>query len=242
MSGSPRKALSTTFAPEPEGTFTEELTTISQIVQVDALGFDCIREEDIDVAFHLSGKGTRMPRTCLPEPCDAALTQPDLGALIGRPPTNAEWDDYYARYADTCRREVTAFNDTDPLDPAGADVPGDPVVDFWTPLVSTYEPNAPIRQALITRTSSTSQSRFSPPSSTLTSGSPVLSNLVVTTTDGGDGDDGNGNDPNPAPDIRVVSSGGDDQLLMTPLPSAAWLMIAAILGAVGFGRWTSRRA
>jgi hypothetical protein len=106
-----------------------EAIELDDLLLQDGLGYTCIAEAQIDVAFFASGKGARLPQTCLPEPCTAALTQAGLGELIGRAPTIAEWDDYYARYAETCRAETTAFG-TGP-----ADTLPQSTTDFWTPIL-----------------------------------------------------------------------------------------------------------
>lgn len=90
---------------------------LADILEIDALGYRCIPSMYFDdetdgsaaIAFSLSGK-TRLPRTCLPDPCARALTRQELSQITGTEPILAsfhdEWDDYYARYADHCRREV----------------------------------------------------------------------------------------------------------------------------------------
>lgn len=114
--------------------------TIADITTTDALGYSCIEAHYLDetddngftaVAFTLSGK-MRLPRTCLPEPCARALTRAELAALTGTPRqtrrSDREWDDYYARYADHCRRETVPADGPDPtLSTEG----------FWSPLVDT---------------------------------------------------------------------------------------------------------
>jgi len=101
------------------------------ILDVDPLGYQCVPsqffEEGEDgsaaVAFSLSGK-TRLPRTCLPDPCARALSRNELSQLTGTSPMLArfseEWDDYYARYADHCVREVTVSRPRDA---------------FWKPII-----------------------------------------------------------------------------------------------------------
>lgn len=90
---------------------------LSDLLDIDPLGYRCIPSEYFDdapdgsaaVAFSLSGK-TRLPRTCLPDPCARALTPQELSQITGTEPILArftdEWDDYYSRYADHCRREI----------------------------------------------------------------------------------------------------------------------------------------
>ena len=99
--------------------------TITDITVKDELGYACIAPEHLEektdeaaLAFRLTGK-MRMPRTCLPDPCSAALSPRDLSNLTGTPVSSPrfadEWEDYYARYADHCRAEVTPFVTDDPL-------------------------------------------------------------------------------------------------------------------------------
>ena len=111
---------------------------ISEITAIDQLGYECIDPKYLDeetggpaaIAYTLAGE-IRRPRTCLPEPCARALTPSELSALTGSemilPVFLAEWDDYYARYADYCRKEVVPFGE-EPLDPLMSSS------DFW-PLV-----------------------------------------------------------------------------------------------------------
>ncbi|WP_263844286.1 VPLPA-CTERM sorting domain-containing protein [Roseobacter sinensis] len=91
---------------DPLGAF-----TLGELLREDPLGDECIAEEDIDLAFFASGKGMRLPRTCLPDPCNEALTPFRLAELIGRPAQPEEWDRYFSRYADTCRKEIVDFAD-----------------------------------------------------------------------------------------------------------------------------------
>ncbi len=117
-----------------------EPTSIADITTVDGLGYDCIDakylDEDIDgpaaIAFTLAGK-VRMPRTCLPEPCARALSQRELSNLTGTemslPRFAKEWDEYYARYAEMCRKETVPFYGPAP------EVYPTPYI-FWTPLLT----------------------------------------------------------------------------------------------------------
>ena len=109
---------------------------LSDILDIDPLGYECIPSKYFDdnpdgsapVAFSLSGK-TRLPRTCLPDPCARALTRTELSGITGTEPVLAsfsdEWDDYYSRYADHCVREVTVSR------PRSAD--------FWKPIIRRAE-------------------------------------------------------------------------------------------------------
>ena len=90
---------------------------IDRLIITDALGYACIDEahfietdESPALAFSTGGK-IRLPRTCVDDPCHAALTQRELSQLTGTDPRIPrfanEWNDYYARYADYCRKETT---------------------------------------------------------------------------------------------------------------------------------------
>ena len=114
--------------------------SIAEITEIDQLGYECIDPKYLDeaddgpaaIAFTLTGK-VRMPRTCLPEPCARALSQLELSQLTGTemilPVFQKQWDDYYVRYADHCRKEVVPFGE-EPLDPPMS------TQDFWPPIVS----------------------------------------------------------------------------------------------------------
>jgi len=106
---------------------------LSDILEIDPLGYHCVPSEHFDdqadgspaLAFSLTGK-TRLPRTCLPDPCARALTRQELSQITGTEPILArfsdEWDDYYTRYADHCRREVVVSR------PRGG-------ATFWKPII-----------------------------------------------------------------------------------------------------------
>jgi hypothetical protein len=107
---------------------------LNDILDIDPLGYECIPSKFFEdgedgsaaVAFSLSGK-TRLPRTCLPDPCARSLSPQELSSLTGTEPILAkfsnEWDDYYSRYADHCVREVTVSR------PRTSG-------DFWKPIIS----------------------------------------------------------------------------------------------------------
>ena len=100
---------------------------LADLVRTDDLGFECISDADLELAFAATGKGIRLPRTCLPDPC-AILSRDRLGhEIIGRPPSEAEWDEYYARYAEYCRAETTPFDGQMARPTAGQ---------FWRPLLT----------------------------------------------------------------------------------------------------------
>lgn len=107
---------------------------LSEIVSIDELGYECISGEHFEevdelasVAFSV-GKKIRLPRTCLPDPCEGALTERELSNITGTemiyPRFRDEWNEYYARYADHCRKETVTTV-------AGTIVPQE---EFWVPL------------------------------------------------------------------------------------------------------------
>lgn len=111
---------------------------LTDILDIDPLGYRCVPSVYFDdqpdgspaVAFSVSGK-TRLPRTCLPDPCARALTREELSAITGTEPMLArfhdEWDDYYSRYADHCRREIVVSRPR---------AKGSPIEGFWPPIIS----------------------------------------------------------------------------------------------------------
>jgi hypothetical protein len=121
---------------------------ITDLIEQDPLGYECIPSSFLDeaedgtaaIAFSLTGK-SRLPRTCLPNPCDRALTPRELSNITGTEMILArfsgEWDDYYARYADYCRAEVvlpTQTPQTRPTTIAQGPVVT-PVAAFWPPII-----------------------------------------------------------------------------------------------------------
>lgn len=121
-------------------------SSITEITVTDQLGYACIdpahlEEPDGDsaaLAFQLIGK-LKLPRTCMPTPCARPLNKRELsgvtGTSVSHPRFMSEWDDYYARYAEYCRKEVTPFGDGKPL----LDEKAPPAIgpgNFWTPLIS----------------------------------------------------------------------------------------------------------
>lgn len=126
---------------------------LADLLEIDALGYRCIPAAHFDdqpdgspaVAFSVSGK-TRLPRTCLPDPCERALTRQELSGITGTEPMLArfhqEWDDYYSRYADHCRREITVSRFRAPVN------------GFWEPIIS--------RATIIQQTGIPTSSRLRP--------------------------------------------------------------------------------
>ena len=108
--------------------------TLVSLTTTDALGYACIREADLEAAYRAEGKGIVLPPTCLPEPCRRQVTRDELAILIGRAPEPVVWDDYVARYADTCVAE-TGGAWAGPSSPRPVTRPTAPGA-FWGPILS----------------------------------------------------------------------------------------------------------
>ncbi|WP_370401594.1 hypothetical protein [Sulfitobacter sp. JB4-11] len=193
---------------------------IDDLIVKDPLGFDCIQDQHIDLAFHATGKGVRMPRTCLPEPCVKALTPFQLAALIGRNPNEQEWDQYFARYADFCRKEVVAF------DAEGADTPVDvlPEAAFWLPLLAQ----------LGTSGGGSGGSAVSTP--ILGGGAAKGGGGATLFGGGGSGSSGTssgGSQTSPATEVLSEEVG----VQPVPLPAPIWLMLATLCALGGLSRY-----
>lgn len=150
---------------------------LADITTTDPLGYECIDaqyfEEDnsteASIAFSAGGK-VRLPRTCLPDPCDEPLSEQELAGLTGTDRNSqrfgSEWTDYYTRYADYCRRE------TNP-------VPQDAVANgntngFWDGVL-----DGPINRDLIAVNSTPTTSGSTPS----TRGTLISTPLVIAKTD-----------------------------------------------------------
>ncbi len=206
-------------ASEPLGEF-----SLADLLTEDALGDECITEDDIDLAFFASGKGMRLPRTCLPDPCNQALTPFRLAELIGRPAQTSEWDRYFSRYADACRKEVVSFDD---------DVAEEPVsrAEFWAPILGGR-----VVQGRLVRGENifdrTARRFFFP----RTGGSPRFGTPVSF----GPGPSGGptppppfGGDPEGDPETGGDPSGtGTPIPAPVPLPLGLWMLISGLLGLI----------
>jgi len=197
---------------------------LQDIMDVDELGFDCIREELIDVAFHATGKGMRMPRTCLPEPCAKALEPEELALLIGRKATEEEWDQYFSRYSEVCRKEVTPFDKDEITIVTGSD---DPLEEFWTPLIETYITTNKVPKGGTSITTKTKTPRGKKPLPVFWPKPPT--SFIKTP-------------PPETPDhISWASSNASSGLptpAPVPLPAAVWLLL---LGLASLAPWKRRQ-
>ncbi len=209
---------------------------IADLTTVDDLGYECIAgeyfeetEDTAAIAFVVSEK-IRLPRTCLPEPCDRALTQRELSNLTGTEITLArfqdEWDDYYARYADFCRKET--------VDPAGpSPFPIQPYT-FWDPFIEN--PNvivASVPTGALTTTPVPGV--VSPTATTSTPTIPGTPGTPITTTIFEDDDDGD-DDDNGEEDGGVASTSPeepidpeDPTISPVPLPGGLVLLGSALI-------------
>ena len=227
---------------------------ISQITEVDALGYTCISGEYLEetdgvaaVAFTLTGK-IRMPRTCLPDPCEGALSRTELSQLTGTemilPRFQNEWDDYYARYAEHCRKETVAF--ADPETQPTRTSPDD----FWAPILA----NAASGRTATAGPAATSSAGVIPIASVVTTStkSPeerVLNETLSSTpetpetppnppeTQNGGGTNGNPPEPpeTPNPPVPPETPNPPEQPPIVPLPTSGVLMLAG-LGALALTR------
>lgn len=210
--------------------------TIEDIMEVDKLGFDCIHEDKIDLAFHATGKGVRMPRTCLPEPCDKALLPEELALLVGRPANEAEWEEYFSRYADVCRKEIPPISTDDSVSGEGqTDIEANgltPIDAFWAPLIETFNSNTASSN---TSTASNTGTRQSSPR-----GGAVQGGIFGGGSGGGTFS--GQTDGTASPDIILAnrtSSAGSASVSPVPLPAAIWMLLAGLACLVP---WRMRRA
>ena len=86
---------------------TVEPVSMADLIQIDALGFSCVEEENLELAFAATGKKDGViPQSCLPKPCDRLLDTDQLAEYLGRNPTDEKWDEYVSRYAEYCVAET----------------------------------------------------------------------------------------------------------------------------------------
>jgi hypothetical protein len=122
--------------------------TLASVTETDPLGYACIPDYVLDQIYpkepgiaplFVVGKGSRLPRTCVPKPCDQPMTPEMAAVYLGYTPIGDEWDQLYSDYAEYCRAETTPFGVT----PASERVPFMPhsVVPVYDVPPSTYPPN-----------------------------------------------------------------------------------------------------
>jgi len=200
---------------------------LEDIMDVDKLGFDCIHEDKIDLAFHATGKGIRMPRTCLPEPCKKALLPEELALLVGRPTNEKEWNQYFSRYADVCRKEIPPIATDDGTNMYDRDISSTsitPVDAFWNPLITTFRENRTRNGTTRTPNRPTGGGRTVTPvfSSLPPLGAIAPQRDIIT------------------PSRTSMTSTPVPVPSPVPLPAAFWLLLAG-LGGIAVSRWRSKR-
>jgi hypothetical protein len=77
-------------------------STVDALTQVDALGYSCIADEDLEEAWGLGSKSTRLPQTCIPKPCESTLTIEGFSEFLGVKATEEEYATYRERMAQLC--------------------------------------------------------------------------------------------------------------------------------------------
>ena len=208
---------------------------IAEITTTDDLGYECISGEyfeEVDdaasVAFSI-GKKVRLPRTCLPDPCEEALTKTELSQITGTevilPRFQDEWNEYYARYADHCRKETTEFL-------AVAEDPGLPK-QFWTP----FQPDLTIAGTPVVPTSGFNWPVVPVTTVSTNNGTPIGTipttiRISPPTVFDDDDDDKTFTDVSPSPppvDFPPDDNPTDPNPTPVPLP-ASWLLLVGSLG------------
>jgi hypothetical protein len=75
--------------------------TLAAILTTDPLGYECVPEEKLEVAFALGGKGMRVPQTCIDDPCAETFSELTLASYSGYR-DDAVYDDYRRRMTKVC--------------------------------------------------------------------------------------------------------------------------------------------
>lgn len=73
----------------------------------DRLGYGCVQEADLESAFALGGKGSRLPPICVVDPC-ADVTKDMFDALYGHQKSSLEYDAFLRRQDGQCGGPVRA--------------------------------------------------------------------------------------------------------------------------------------
>lgn len=224
--------------------------TLAEVEETDALGYTCISATTFDAiypanagtdALEIAGKGVMLPPICTPNPCLVSPIRQDVEDSWGRALTTREWDVYYSRYADYCRKETTPFTASEP------EPRGDTPVAALTTYIGTPQATA-TAQAITTSGGSTS---ISYGGSTFTGGSftggsftdnsvtgDVYNNAIITTITGDTFVDdsttitaicSNVLSPNGTVDCSTTTTTTvTPTLSAVPLPAAAWMLLAGI--------------
>ncbi|WP_299817085.1 hypothetical protein [uncultured Jannaschia sp.] len=185
--------------------------TLDALTTRDELGYTCIPEILLEMAYRAESKGVVLPQTCLPEPCKRQISGEELAMLMGRMPDGPEWGRYVARYADRCVAETGGAWEAHGIeDIRDASFDGDDGLSFWAPFV--------FRSAVL-----------------------VVPAGVETSPNGSGRESDAAAPPLPIfsrtgrPEAQVEPTPGSDDpdgsLPVVPLPPALWLL----LGALGLG-------
>jgi hypothetical protein len=75
--------------------------TLATLLTTDKLGYECVPEDHLEIAFSLGGKGMRVPQTCIVDPCAETFSELTLASYSGFR-DDALYRDYRARMTDTC--------------------------------------------------------------------------------------------------------------------------------------------
>jgi hypothetical protein len=75
--------------------------TLATILTTDPLGYECVPEDRLEIAFALGGKGMRAPQTCIPDPCEQTLTEATLAQYSGYQDATL-YGDYRRRMSSVC--------------------------------------------------------------------------------------------------------------------------------------------
>ncbi len=210
----------------PPGALTPE-----DLISVDPLGYVCIAPayfvEPVSggpaPAFALGGK-LRVERTCLPDPCTQALTRSQLSGLTGTSIRlarfEAEWTDYYVRYADYCRRETTPIYD-------GIQSAQTPSETFWAPVLDTSVDET-LRSTNVPQTPLTPTVVSVPGLVLPLPGRTVVLPRTVTTAELTQTDDGGSSTNGTAPEEGILNVSSDD-LAVVPVPASGYALAFGVL-------------
>ena len=80
---------------------------IADLMKVDALGYECVLEVDLEKAFAV-GKSVRAPRLCMVDPCKETSFDVLSREVIGTDPTSLEYDAFLRRQDNVCGGPIRA--------------------------------------------------------------------------------------------------------------------------------------